>query len=121
MIWISSPIDSTATIGQILASDRMPKPSTADTALPTPRPMARTRGTVTGPVVTPALSQATLTNSSVENIGARRLHTIMERLLENLSFDASDMKESKITIDEDYVNKYLNELTENEDLSRYIL
>ena len=45
----------------------------------------------------------------------------MERLLENLSFDASDMKESKILIDEDYVNKYLNELTENEDLSRYIL
>ena len=60
-------------------------------------------------------------NEKTENIGARRLHTIMERLLENLSFDASDMKESKITIDEDYVNKYLNELTENEDLSRYIL
>ena len=60
-------------------------------------------------------------NEKTENIGARRLHTIMERLLENLSFDASDMKESKITIDEDYVNKYLSELTENEDLSRYIL
>ena len=60
-------------------------------------------------------------NEKTENIGARRLHTIMERLLENLSFDASDMKDSKITIDEDYVNKYLNELTENEDLSRYIL
>ena len=60
-------------------------------------------------------------NEKTENIGARRLHTIMERLLENLSFDASDMKESKIRIDEDYVNKYLNELTENEDLSRYIL
>ena len=60
-------------------------------------------------------------NEKTENIGARRLHTIMERLLENLSFDASDMQDSKITIDEDYVNKYLNELTENEDLSRYIL
>ena len=60
-------------------------------------------------------------NEKTENIGARRLHTIMERLLENLSFDASDMKESEITIDEDYVNKHLNELTENEDLSRYIL
>ena len=60
-------------------------------------------------------------NEKTENIGARRLHTIMERLLENLSFDASDMKVSKILIDEDYVNKYLNELTENEDLSRYIL
>ena len=60
-------------------------------------------------------------NEKTENIGARRLHTIMERLLEKLSFDASDMKDSKVTIDEDYVNKYLNELTENEDLSRYIL
>mgnify|MGYP001162659429 CR=1 FL=1 len=60
-------------------------------------------------------------NEKTENIGARRLHTIMERLLEKLSFDASDMKESKINIDEDYVNKYLNEFTENEDLSRYIL
>ena len=44
----------------------MPKPSVADTAFPRPRPIARTSGTVTGPVVTPALSQATLTNSSVE-------------------------------------------------------
>ena len=60
-------------------------------------------------------------NEKTENIGARRLHTIMERLLEKLSFDASDMKDSKITIDEDYVDKYLTELTENEDLSRYIL
>ena len=56
-----------------------------------------------------------------ENIGARRLHTIMERLLEKLSFDASDMNESEVIIDEAYVDKYLNEFTENEDLSRYIL
>ena len=60
-------------------------------------------------------------NEKTENIGARRLHTIMERLLEKLSFDASDMKDSMINIDEEYVNKYLNEFTENEDLSRYIL
>ena len=60
-------------------------------------------------------------NEKTENIGARRLHTIMERLLENLSFDASDLKETKITIDQDYVNKYLNEFADNEDLSRYIL
>ena len=60
-------------------------------------------------------------NEKTENIGARRLHTIMERLLENLSFDASDMKNATININEEYVDKYLNEFTENEDLSRYIL
>ncbi len=60
-------------------------------------------------------------NEKTENIGARRLHTIMERLLEKLSFDASDMNESEVIIDEAYVDKYLNEFTENEDLSRYIL
>ena len=60
-------------------------------------------------------------NEKTENIGARRLHTIMERLLENLSFDASDMKNTTININEEYVDKYLNEFTENEDLSRYIL
>ena len=60
-------------------------------------------------------------NEKTENIGARRLHTIMERLLENLSFDASDLNETKITIDQDYVDKYLNEFADNEDLSRYIL
>ncbi|MNR01221.1 hypothetical protein D3C85_1170190 [compost metagenome] len=48
------------------AMQRIPKPSTALVALPSPRPMASTSGTVIGPVVTPALSQATLTNSSVE-------------------------------------------------------
>ena len=56
-------------------------------------------------------------NEKTENIGARRLHTIMERLLEKLSFEASDIKDTKITIDADYVDKHLNELAENEDLS----
>ena len=60
-------------------------------------------------------------NEKTENIGARRLHTIMERLLEKLSFEASDIRDTKITIDADYVDKHLNELAENEDLSRYIL
>ena len=45
----------------------------------------------------------------------------MERLLEKLSFEASDIKDTKITIDADYVDKHLNEFAENEDLSRYIL
>ena len=60
-------------------------------------------------------------NEKNENIEDRRLHTIMERLLENLSFDASDMKNATININKEYVDKYLNEFTENEDLSRYIL
>jgi ATP-dependent HslUV protease ATP-binding subunit HslU len=60
-------------------------------------------------------------NEKTENIGARRLHTIMERLLEKLSFEASDISQNKIKIDADYVDKYLNEFAENEDLSRYIL
>ena len=60
-------------------------------------------------------------NEKTENMGERRLHTIMERLLEKLSFDASDMNESEVSINEEYVDKYLIEFTENEDLSRYIL
>ena len=63
----------------------------------------------------------TVNTEKTENIGARRLHTIMERLLEKLSFDASDMNESEVSINEEYVDKYLIEFTENEDLSRYIL
>ena len=59
-------------------------------------------------------------NEATENIGARRLHTVMERLLESISF--SDYEEGgTVTIDEDYVNSQLGELVEDEDLSRYIL
>jgi len=60
-------------------------------------------------------------NDNTENIGARRLHTVMERLLETLSFEASDKKGETINIDETYVNDHLNELVQDEDLSRYIL
>ena len=60
-------------------------------------------------------------NESAENIGARRLHTIMERLLEEISYSAPDKSGHSITIDADYVNNSLSELIENEDLSRYIL
>lgn len=58
-------------------------------------------------------------NERTENIGARRLHTVMERLLESISFDAGDTH--SITIDADYVNKQLGELAKDEDLSRFIL
>lgn len=60
-------------------------------------------------------------NEKQENIGARRLHTVMERLLETVSFDASDMVEEHIKIDADYVNEHLGELSLEEDLSQYIL
>ena len=60
-------------------------------------------------------------NESTENIGARRLHTVIERLLESLSYDASEKTGQKIHIDISYVNQHLNELVEDEDLSRYIL
>jgi ATP-dependent HslUV protease ATP-binding subunit HslU len=60
-------------------------------------------------------------NEKQENIGARRLHTVMERLLETVSFDASDMPAQTVTIDANYVNEHLGELSLDEDLSQYIL
>ncbi|WP_417616677.1 HslU--HslV peptidase ATPase subunit [Oceanisphaera sp.] len=60
-------------------------------------------------------------NESTENIGARRLHTVMERLLDDLSFEASDQSGATIVVDEAYVDRYLKNLIEDEDLSRYIL
>ena len=60
-------------------------------------------------------------NEITENIGARRLHTVMERLLDELSFDASEMGRQSVTIDEAYVERMLAEIVKNEDLSRYIL
>jgi ATP-dependent HslUV protease ATP-binding subunit HslU len=60
-------------------------------------------------------------NESTENIGARRLHTIMERVLDKISFEAPDMKEKEVTIDRDYVGKMLSDIVKDHDLSRYIL
>jgi ATP-dependent HslUV protease ATP-binding subunit HslU len=60
-------------------------------------------------------------NENTENIGARRLHTVMERLLETVSFEASDKSGTKLTVDAGYVNDHLAELAQDEDLSRYIL
>ena len=60
-------------------------------------------------------------NENTENIGARRLHTVMERLLETVSFEASDRSGLKLTIDAGYVDDHLAELSRDEDLSRYIL
>ena len=60
-------------------------------------------------------------NESTENIGARRLHTIMERVLDALSFDAPERKGEHVTIDADYVRKMLSDIVKDQDLSRYIL
>ena len=60
-------------------------------------------------------------NERTENIGARRLHTLMERILEDLSFEAPEKAGLELTIDEKYVDEHLGDLVENEDLSRYIL
>jgi ATP-dependent HslUV protease ATP-binding subunit HslU len=60
-------------------------------------------------------------NTSVENIGARRLHTVMERLLEEISFNASDRGGTSVTIDAGYVREHVSNLAKNADLSKFIL
>lgn len=60
-------------------------------------------------------------NEKTENIGARRLHTVLERLMDGISFDASERSGEHVVIDEQYVSEALNDVVENEDLSRFIL
>ena len=64
---------------------------------------------------------ATEINQNVENIGARRLHTIMEKLLEEVSFNASDIGPTKITINKKFVETNLVDLIKSQDLSKFIL
>jgi ATP-dependent HslUV protease ATP-binding subunit HslU len=64
---------------------------------------------------------ATLVNDRMENIGARRLYTIMEKLLDEISFEAPEMRGQEVVIDADYVADQLDEIVEDEDLRRYIL
>ena len=64
---------------------------------------------------------ATMVNDRTENIGARRLHTVMEKLLDEVSFDAPDLQTKHLRIDAAYVDRMLTEIAKNEDLSRYIL
>jgi ATP-dependent HslUV protease ATP-binding subunit HslU len=64
---------------------------------------------------------AALVNERMENIGARRLHTVMEKLLDDISFEGSDLAEKSITIDGAFVDRMLADVVKNEDLSRYIL
>jgi ATP-dependent HslUV protease ATP-binding subunit HslU len=64
---------------------------------------------------------AALVNDKTENIGARRLHTILEKLLEDVSFEAPEKKGSSIQINRAYVRDKLGDIVKDEDLSRYIL
>jgi ATP-dependent HslUV protease ATP-binding subunit HslU len=64
---------------------------------------------------------AALVNESTENIGARRLHTILEKLLEDVSFDGPDLKKKTVKVDAAYVRKQLADIVKDQDLSRYIL
>jgi ATP-dependent HslUV protease ATP-binding subunit HslU len=75
----------------------------------------------TGDAIDRIADVATMVNERTENIGARRLHTVMEKLLDQVSFDAPELAQKSITIDAAYVDRMLSEIAKNEDLSRYIL
>ena len=75
----------------------------------------------TDPAIGRIADFATLVNERTENIGARRLHTVMEKLLDDVSFNAPDLADKDITIDEVYVDRMLADIVGNDDLSRYIL
>jgi ATP-dependent HslUV protease ATP-binding subunit HslU len=77
--------------------------------------------TFTGDAVEALAEIAAEVNARSENIGARRLHTVLERLLEELSFNAPELTERTVTVDSDYVHRRLDPIVQNEDLSRYIL
>jgi ATP-dependent HslUV protease ATP-binding subunit HslU len=77
--------------------------------------------TFTADAVEALADVAARVNERIENIGARRLHTVMERLLDQISFDAPEMTDRKVDIDAAYVSSRLEEVVKDEDLSRYIL
>lgn len=73
------------------------------------------------PAIREIASMANKVNEQMENIGARRLHTVMEKLVDEISFDAPDMAEKTVTISKEYVTEKLQDILEDENLSRYIL
>jgi ATP-dependent HslUV protease ATP-binding subunit HslU len=75
----------------------------------------------TGDAISRIADFATLVNERTENIGARRLHTVMEKLLDEVSFEGSDLPDKMVCIDEAYVQRMLADIVKNEDRSRYIL
>ena len=76
---------------------------------------------ITDDAINETALSAELVNEQTENIGARRLHTIMERIIEDISFDAPSLAGSTITIDAEYVKDRLKDILKDQDLSRYIL
>lgn len=76
---------------------------------------------ITDDAITELANSAELVNEQTENIGARRLHTIMERVIEDISFDAPERSGENITIDAEYVKERLKDILKDQDLSRYIL
>ena len=60
-------------------------------------------------------------NAETDNIGARRLHTIMERVLDKISFDAAELSDKKVVVDREYVKRQLSDVVESRDLSKFIL
>ena len=86
--------------------------------------MLKTEGidvTITKDAIDQIAALAFQVNESVEDIGARRLHTIMEKLFDELSFNAPDLEEKSITVNADYVTEQLSEIVQDEDISKYIL
>ncbi|MEE1404047.1 MAG: hypothetical protein U0K76_08105 [Dialister sp.] len=77
--------------------------------------------TFTEDILSAIAAIASRVNTETEDIGARRLYTILERVLEDLSFDAPDLEDKHVTIDESYVRNKLGDVTENMDISNYIL
>ncbi len=76
---------------------------------------------ITEDAISEVANFAAKVNENAENIGARRLHTIMEKLLEEISFEGPDMKKKSVRVDADYVRKQLADIVKDQDLSRYIL
>ena len=75
----------------------------------------------TGDAIEAIAEIAVKVNDLNENIGARRLHTVMEKVMEEISFEAPNIKKKKIKIDRTYVEKQLMDIVEDQDLSRFIL
>jgi ATP-dependent HslUV protease ATP-binding subunit HslU len=77
--------------------------------------------TFTADALTEIAQFAARVNQTTENIGARRLHTIMEKLLEEVSFEGPDLRKKTVKVDAAYVRKQLADIVKDQDLSRYIL
>ena len=93
-----------------LAAETTPMSPTPEKPTASTSPMSTTPGKIASEV-----------NATVENIGARRLHTIIEKILDEISFTATDRSGEKIVIDKEYINKNLDTLVKDTDLSKFIL